>query len=242
MALDLGLSEGEIASTSTEILDETVYHLNRQAFNLARESSRDQESRRQAAATADPAKTLEAEPLATLKDEDYDPGIAELIRTVRSQAKEIKELKEGLGGVRSFQQAGVQESLAQQCDRAFEKHESVLGKGKGTDLQPTDPHYIRRKSVLALVDQMPKKGSLADRIDRAVETLFGVAPAPAPAPTNGTQLSPEQQRWNEGTVARPTQRKPSDDPPGRKKAEAAVANFLNEQTQITPDSADEFLP
>jgi hypothetical protein len=245
LAGDLGLSEEEIRTTSPEALEQVVYHLQRQLLRERRDKSIQTTVAEEQPATA-PDSVPSPDGLLGIDESQYDAG---LVGVLKAQATKIQELERRLGQVQGFQQARVRESLAEQCDRAFVKHKAVLGDGRGIDMTADDPHFLRRKAVLELVDKGPKKGSLPDRIDRAVEILFGQRAAPALGRGGvsaderpQTPPSPFEAEWREGGLVRPTHRSGAGEPKGREKAEQAVATYLEQQRVATgvPAIKEEF--
>jgi hypothetical protein len=262
MAKDLGLDDGEIASFPVDRLEEVVYHLNKQALSQARQSSIE---RTIAGATErglggqqpDPSAPAAATTPAATEDFDlgidetqYDPGLIAAIKKMgAAQEKKIKDLESRLEQVNQREAVRANETMANRIDRAFTKHETHLGKGKGRELEEDSRDYQRRIAVLAMVDRNKSKQSLEAKIDLAVKNLYG-EPAAAPARKPATVLNQDddgledrRREWANGGLARPTQRQPSDLPNGTRKAEKSVAAKLAELDAHTDGEVgpDDFL-
>lgn len=239
MALDYGFSDQEIAARPTDQLAEAVYHVQKKTLEMARQLSAERETTRateRPPSPAPPEPPPEEEGLG-LDETQYDPG---LMGVIKQQRSELKALRERLDFNERREQARANEGVAERVDRAFGRHEAVLGKGRRQELNKDSAEYARRLAVLGMVDRDTSHRSLEEKIDRAVEVLYGTQ-APAPA------LTRQQQRWAEGGVARPTSRAAEQEPPGVKKARRAVAEQLAQLGRggESPDNgeatADDFL-
>ncbi len=217
LARDLGISEEEIAGTSPEALDTAVYYANQALIRQGREMSR------QAAMTGaqerQPAvqqtEAPKAPPLAPdFNEDDYDPGLMGV----------IKHLKQRLDRMEGLEAQRLGQDLTQQCDRAFARHASILGKGDYHAIKQGSPEMTRRAAVIALARSFEGADSVDAKIDRAVQILYGTAGAAAPAET----ATPQAEEWRRGGVARPTHRAPSAEPPGEQKAMRTAARILRE--------------
>ena len=254
MAKDLGLDDGEINSIPAERLDEIVYHLNKQALSQARTSSIE---RTLAGATERPLASQQPDPAAAavvpadddlgLDEAQYDPGLLKAFKKLQdagqASAKKIKELEGQLQQVTQRQAARANETMANRIDRAFVKHKAHVGEGRGAELAEGSREYQRRIAILTMVDRDKGKGSLEAKIDKAVSDLYGEARRP-PVTVLPDPLEARRQAWNDGTLARPTQRQPSDLPNGSRKAERSVAAALAEMgvaEESGEAGADDFL-
>ena len=261
MAADLGLSEEEIQETSPAALEQTVHHLMRRVLAERRSQSiqntiengqlRDPEpppvtDEGPARGSSDSSSLTSLTAISLDLDESqYDEG---LVRLLKSQAEQIRRLEARLSKVQGFQQERVRLSLAEQCDRAFEKHASLLGTGRGVDLRPDDPHFLLRKAVLTMVDHGPKVGSLSERIDEAVARLrkslsAATEASPVVPSASGTSTPPDTpHEWQAGGQPHPKHRAGAAESSGRSKAEQAVADYMRQQELApgVPDLADEF--
>ncbi len=244
MATDLGIPQAEIDSTPNEALEDTVYHLHRQAMahteHLRRTSVPDQ-----APPSGQPVGL--GEPAAPPRPEEepdlgLDPALYDgpLLQVLKNQAKQIQALQTQLS---QQERARANETLAERIDRSFERHHTHLGKGSKSDMKADSSEYLRRMAVLALVDRLGEKGgSLEARIDKAVETLYGEAKAPpehVPAGGPSDELAKRRDVWNNAAVARPTQRAGLPEPKGSKRAEKAVAQHLRDQGISLEDMTEE---
>jgi len=245
MAKDLGLDDGEINSIPADRIEDIVYHLNKQALAQARSHSIE---RTLAGATERNIVNQQSDPVAPaakpadefdlgIDEAQYDPGLIAAIKKMgKSQDARIKELESQVSAVTQREVVRANETTADRIDRAFSKHETHLGKGKGRELAEESRDYQRRIAILAMVDRDKGKGSLESKIDHAVTNLYG-APAPAApakpaAAADDPELETRRRDWNNGGLARPTQRQPSDMPNGTRKAEKSVAAQLKEMGAV----------
>jgi hypothetical protein len=254
LARDLGMSDEEIDGYDSHELKDLVQMAQTERLFRQRESATLGALDRPAGAP-----TLPATPGAGaggpgslgLNEEDYDPGLMALLRR---QQEELTSLRQQVAQVQGFHHAQVQGSVQARCDHAFARHKAHLGEARYHELKPDDPHLLRRRAVLQLVDAM-KSGTLEERIDRAVQTLYGTTPAAAPAATTApvgnpppvapASAAPDEgyaEAWRNGALARPTHRAGAAEPPGPEKAERSVASFLAESggRTTTPTVAGEF--
>lgn len=231
LALDHGFSDEEIASYSSEQLGSAVYHLQKQARELARQTSQERETQRALERPRDgrpelprppESETGPAEEGLGLDETQYDAG---LINAFKKQQLQLKLLQEKLSHLDSREQARANQTMTERVDAAFRKHETTLGKGARRDLSADSPEYARRMAILGMVDRDTSHRSLEEKIDRAVEVLYGQPQQPSPsAPT--PELTRQQRRWQEGAIARPTHRVADAEQPGVKKATKSVAEKL----------------
>lgn len=232
LALDHGFSDEEIASYSSEQLGSAVYHLQKQARELARQTSQERETQRALERPRDgrpessrppESETGPAEEGLGIDETQYDPGIVSLFK---KQQLELKLLKEKLGHLDNREQARANQTMTERVDQAFKKHEGALGKGARRDLSADSPEYARRMAILGMVDRDTSHRSLEEKIDRAVEVLYGQSPQPSPPSVPTPELTRQQRRWQEGAIARPTHRVADAEQPGVKKATKSVAEKL----------------
>jgi len=258
MAQDLGLSDQEIAETPPDMLDDVVYHMNRQAMKLAREHSTqallqspgDRTLAQQPPKSAGQAPPEPDEEGFGALEEQLDPN---LMGVIKRQAKEMKELKAMIGQLAQHEQVRQTESMAQQIDRAFEglgeAYQGILGKGRGIELQADSPHYARRLAVLAEVQRANTPGTMEQQITKAVKTLYGDRGPKQAAQPAGRQPAARRngysaEEWERGGLARPTQRAGAAEPPGDQKAMRTAAAFMREQgvldePELSPDAFPE---
>ncbi len=255
MANELGLDDDEIEAKSPEQLEDVVYYLTKQALAAARENSIhrtvDQAlDRNGKEAEAEPP--LQDQPL--LSDADLDLGIAdeadynpEIIKAIKKAAssrdKRIADLEKRINVLLEREQVRANETMAEQIDRHFEKHAATLGHGRGRDMAPDSPDYLRRVAVLGVVQRDKSKSPLSAKIDRAVEALYGV---PAKSAADAEPRADQEKRakeWANGSLAKPTQRASEDEPAGPRKAERSIRKTLQDFGQVTGGNAtrDDFL-
>ena len=160
-------------------------------------------------------------------------GRAKLVGALKRLKAENKTLREQVGQVKGYQDQRIKESIAAECDRAFAKHEEIMGKGRGLEMSDDDPNLIRRKAALALAHTI-KQGTIPQRIDRAVEILYGNANVGRTA-SRPSQVSEAAREWQEGGLARPTQRAGSAEAPGERKAMQTAARIMKEQGTLEDD-------
>ncbi len=247
MAEDMGIPAAEIAAMTTDSLETTVHHLQRQALSEARAN---QQARQQT------AKALEVTQEDTGPDwgkdesgnpyteKDYLPGIAATIKQNHVLQKELKELK---GHVQAQAQRETQrqaQSQAEMYDAAFEAlgadYERYFGKGAGADMEQQSPAMKRRIAVLVLAGAASATSlrSLKAKLKEAADTLYEPAPAEAAKPdpyaaVTGVAPKPApkdepKEVWKNGGVAKPTHRRGAAEPAGRDKAAKAVGKLMEE--------------
>ncbi len=244
MAHDFGLSDDEISSLPTPILEKAVHKLYKQQQELFRQHSIQatlQQPPSQPAQIPDgsgvPGGTPEPTPSDLgINEADYDPGLMGVIKKLQAEINTLK----------AAHQQTAQLSFNEQCDIAFAKHKAHVGEGTRSDLTDDSPFLARRVAILNMVKLMPQKGTLQSRIDKAVETLYGTPAKPdAPAPTaKSSAPRVTEEEWRGGSLQKPTHRKPSDEAPGVAKATRSVAAKLDEMNGSVaqePESVDDFL-
>ena len=237
MALDFGMSDSEIAETPSEVLEEVVYRLHKQHRKILE----DHQVRTPPAQTPPkPAEqpVPEEDDYGTLEN-DLDPT---LFRLIKRQGDEIKQLRALVQEVHGTQREQHNESVASTIDRFFNEHadESLLGKGRGQNMKADDPHFIRRSAVVAEAVRLagPNSNSRQQiaKLAQAYKNLYGQTPKPT-----ASKETDEVQRWREGGLARPTQRK-EDEAPGVRKATRSVAAKLSEMAQAAAEANGETEP
>lgn len=249
MAQDLGISEEEIQKTPSDQLDEVVYHLNKQALELAREQSRERSilgaTERNAAGAPrmdppfPPAPETETDPFDVwAKDAGLYPELLGELQRMRSDLKELKALKGEFGEIRNHHRARMQETLTEQLDRAFARHEAILGKGTRAQIKDGSPEHLKRMAVLGLVEKDTSKAPLQDKIDKVVKALYGSAAPQAPV---DDILAQRREQWNGAGLAMPTNRSGGTEPKGDKKAMATAHRMMKEQGLLDEENTDGFL-
>lgn len=250
MARDFGMEEADIALMPAMALETVVHKLYKQQQELFRQHSIQATIQQPPSSAAVPAPaggppgSPAPESGLGINEADYDPGLMGVLKKLH-QAN--AELRSELVSLKAAHQQSAQLTFNEQCDVAFAKHESVMGKGNRSDLPDDSPFLARRMAILSLVKTLPQKGTLQSRIDQAVQTLYGTqvapAPTPVPAPQPATGRVTEEQ-WRAGTLAKPTHRRPDDEAPGVEKAKKSVAAKLDEMNGASakePESLDDFL-
>lgn len=240
-AISVGMSDEEIDSTPVGKLEDLVWARHEAALHEARQS-------RQKEADAGSMKAMvpvEDEDILTFGEAEKD--LADefkkpLKEAFSRQAKEIKELKAQIERLTQSDNQRQAMSFAEQVDRHFEKHKAHLGEGRGLEMSPDDPYLARRKAVLLLC-QADQRGTLAQKIDRAVKTLYG---ASTPAKADDAVPEPIQQRrkeWDGAALVKPTNRAGAEEPLGKERAIRAVREARQDMT-ANPNEAtseDDFL-
>ena len=244
MALDLGLSDDEIAGTSGDQLSQVVYHLNKQAMKLAGEYSQERalSTATDRVAGDRTVRTDPAVPPAPEQDE-FDawatqaglyPELLSELQRLRSEVKELKTLKGEFNDIKTHHQAQQRETLTEQLDRAFSRHENVLGKGRRSEIKDGSPEHLKRMAVLGLVEKDSTKAPLQDKIDRVVKALYGEPQVP-------DVLQQRREMYNGAGLAQPTQRLGGTEPKGDKKAMATAHRMMKEQGLLDETTNDDFL-
>lgn len=174
------------------------------------------------------------------KDEIFEP----VAHVIKRQDKRIAELEAFIKTMTQQVQVNQERTVEQQFDAAFSKHAKVFGAGAGAELKGT-PEFDRRVAVFNAVKMIPPEVRKTITVEQAVErvsaALFGtVAAAATQAPDDAVE------RWNAGSVQKPTQRQGREAPLGEKRARESVTAWAREQADagvpIGGDtSIDEFL-
>lgn len=246
-AQEMGLSDAEIDDLDVASLDTLVWHLARTHRETQRAASHD-EIRREALEKKQPPAQAQAgqeDPISDLGQElaDFDPA---LTRIFQRQQEMLKGLRAELDQIKQFTQSQQQRSLAEQIDGAFQRlgRPEIFGTGRRSELREGSPELSRRMAVLQ-VAQGQTSGSVEERIGKAIEILYGRTSAEEPE-DQGQQprrsAQPERytaQQWAEATLARPTHRQPSAEPPGDRKAVRTAARKLQEMGEGVPEGDDE---
>lgn len=240
------MSDDEIESSDPEQLKAIVEHETRRLIQ-EREYNRTFEGEGQRR-TANLDGSIKESPKPTNEDgidfgvdeSAYDPKFFNQLRSIiKDRDTRIAKLEEKLEAVEKHARRQADEAIYEQCDRAFARHEKVLGKGGRYDIDPNSAEYERRMAVLASVQRDKGPGTLAHKIDRAVKRLYGAVTSSPSEPVE-EELSPPpngrftKEQWNGGGLNRPTHRSGLPEPKGEKRAMRAVAERMRER-QITED-------
>lgn len=191
---------------------------------------------------AKPAPITQDKPAPPAPEDEYDIGIDEsqfdpdLVKTLKSQAREIKALK----AEREQERAASRHLAAMDAaDRLFAEKASVFGKGTYKDVKKESAEFKRRAAVFDYAQKLPT-GSMEERLAEAISTLYGHQEAEPEAKKAKTRYSNEE--WDAGGSAHPTSRKGAAELPGVEKAKRSVAARLAEMgKQTESDITNDFL-
>lgn len=176
------------------------------------------------------------------KDEIFEP----VAHVIKRQDKRIAELEAFIKTMTQQVQVNQERTVEQQFDAAFSKHAKVFGSGAGAELKGT-PEFDRRVAVFNAVKMIPPEVRKTITVEQAVErvsaALFGAVAAAATEPPAAESVI---DRWNAGSVQKPTQRQGRDTPHGEKRARESVTAWAREQADAGASlggdtSIDEFL-
>ncbi len=186
-----------------------------------------------------------------IAEDEIHPAIANVIK---KQDERIKQLEGAIREAGQQAQAQQERSLEQRLDAAFSTMPRAFGTGPAAAVKGT-PEFARRKAVWAMMNEMPAEVrqtmTLEAALAQCAEQIFGIKPGAAAAATPAKPKAPPAAvvvaDWNDGAVARPTNRTPSPLPNGRAKAAASVADYLSdmkngEGATDGDTTIDEFLP
>lgn len=250
LARDLGYSQEDISRTPPEVLGDRVLHVHRDRVSrLASERSVQGNGIHAQAGVSQPVQqpVPEEEPDLSFLDEN-------LQKHLKKQAETIKQLKSELDGQK---QAVAGRSAEQQIDKVFDElgREDLFGKGGLRDLAEDGADRDRRLAVANKAATF-KTGTMAERIRLATERLFGTKQSPreeareenaydTPRGQPGGRdyqrervpenLQRERERWDDGSLARPSHRKP-----GPLSPETRAAMKANEIMRENPDMLGNF--
>jgi hypothetical protein len=244
-AKDLGLSEEDLAEYSPSELKD---HLRELAWDrmLERQAKILEERWQgpQPAVHGGPTGGQDVPPAAA-PDTDLDVGLdpeqftPEVIGAFKSLKKQNLDLQRRLEALEHGQQAQAQQTFEVRADRVFAKFPNIFGEGRGFELQGT-PEYARRVAVIEQVQRMQKEpGSLEQKLSRAALILYPQLTERKPEPKRPGHSVDE---WNDGALAKPTNRNTSE-PPSEAKARKSVAKWFAENgvTQEAGVAGDEFI-
>lgn len=250
MAADLGVEQEDVDSSTQAELERLVRYQARQAKAEANDLRREKAQQRpQEAPEPEPdlwGKDSDGKPYA---EQDYLPGIASAIKEVHSLRKEVKELRSALEGLGHSERRREAETAAERIDRFFvelgSEYKEVFGEANRADIDTGSPEFKRRMAVINSLGDMPvSHPQFKSKMHQAAKEIFGdrvKPPASPPAAPAAEAYTPEQKRWVNGGVSKPTHREGSAEPKGPKKAEKAVAALLKEMGGEQPVDMDEFL-
>jgi hypothetical protein len=203
---------------------------------------------------------LDREILADLGIENPDKFDPDYIKTLVRQEKVRRRDMEELKGIIKQTQQTAQQTQNQTAEQIADGYFANLGRDREFGVGPSGsmanaPSFARRVAVLSLMMQLG--GQNERNFRQAVEILYGIglnkgkqAPA-APAGTPGaTQPAaprvpraakpatvPTEDDFENGVVARPTNRRGAAEVKGEKRAQQKIADAMREQG-INPDDDD----
>ncbi len=258
-AADLGLEESDYAELSTAALGKLVYKLTKQQLAM-RQSSAAERDRQGLAVRPDTTQPLPIPPVppaeeeldlgvdengAPIKPEDLHPG---LLRVLRKQAKEAKELRAELEADRNVRKQEKVKSAADALDGAFAEigDADLFGEGAGADMQPDDDAFQRRIAVLrkAKIDlSNVNPRTIVKQIKAAMASLKMSSTVTPPPPAadpyaaamgskNGNPKPIPVKDWNNGAVAVPTARRGANEPKGDAKAVANLTEKMRDSGML----------
>jgi hypothetical protein len=240
LAKRLGLSEEDISTADN--LEELVAHLTEQRLATDHLSDLGRQPASQSGEPGTSAETITspADDLG-LGEDQFDEALVGAFKKLQTRIQQLEARQTRAEGFMAQTQAI---KAHQQIDIAFEKHEGLFGKGAGSEMDKDSPEFKRRVAVLREAESYDKRLPIAQRINKAVKTLYPSQPAEA------EPAEPKQQRngipWQEAGLAVPTSRAASPEKPSVRKAERSVAAWKQANSQqhgATQDEADEdFLP
>ena len=238
LARDLGISDDEIQSTSSAELREAINDV-----RLERQFSRRSEAVEQ---------PLERPSIPEDKWDGEDDIAPQIVQILKSLKGEIKSLKEENNQLKAFTHSQAVESFTQKADREFSElgpaFESMIGKGTKSDLEPDSFQMVLRDALVKEAVKLAGKNATTDAIASKIKVaaklhLQGLTANPQENDSASSKRWTQSQ-WDEGALARPTQRHTGDElPKGAERAELAVAEYLRVNGQSNGrTSKDEFFP
>jgi hypothetical protein len=259
-ALDIGYEQAEIDAMPAHFLYKTVHNFQKKMLDQRSQFAKERQiADGQVRVEPKPEPVAEPEYDWDKNPDNYDPHLAKGMKRLKALEDENRELKKAFNEQRTqTQQREVNRNVAI-IDAAFAalgpRYEALVGKGPAAQLgQAKQKEYKRRLAILNeagvsnLLDVPP---GMRARIKDAADTLYGLAlPAEetpqgayeevhdAPkAKKNGNGKSPRitPEQWEEGTLARPTQRK-AEEVKGEQLAVDNLAKKLRDQGETIPDS------
>ena len=267
-ARSFGFSDDEIGSVSEETLiaqvrgAEKMIAAERQAAAIRQDAQAVERVRPtppEPVKKADDLDDLDISDVIPLADQDqYDPAYLKTLRRIeRKRMKELADLRAELTPIKKAAEVNQAQQLDTWLDNQFAaiSRDREFGKGSINAMLGT-PAARRRTAVYA--EMIALGGVNAKNFTVAVETLYGkakAAPADQPAVEsayaagaktppgrNKARVPPEPtaEDFEEGQVARPTNRRGAAEVKGAKLAEQKLSEFMREQgiTDIEDDGGD----
>ncbi len=272
-ATELGLPEAVVAGVSTEVLGELVARETKLVMQERRGQSVAAARQGDSPAVPVAAAATPAAPVPPpafdwgemddevdgrvvrrkVTDDDLHPAIAGVIK--RQDAR-IKDLEAAIASAGQQVRANEERTIEARLDAAFSAMPRAFGEGPAAAVKGT-PAFQRRKAVWAAMQEMPPEVKATMTLEAALakcaEDLFGVkvataATPPKPSPKPKPVPAAVVDEWNDGSLARPTNRTAPAQANGRAKAVASLSEYLGgistgEAADGGPDvTLDEFLP
>ena len=220
-ALDWGFTQAEIDRTPTDQLDDLVYERQR-TYRLAQQQQ--QQAQQKPEVKAEPEPDIALPPEAA----EYDENTRKVLKAVVAQPlKEVAELKKQLA---EMQERDKQREVREN-QRVFagllDKHKTVF-----TDDAAGN---AKKLAIIAYLQNVQQPAGLENDFEAGVKLLFGATPSPAPpAPAPKAEPEPDplaetKKAFAEGGLARPTERKEPDLPPGDARALRFLKDRLGER-------------
>lgn len=268
-AQSFGISDHDIANMSEDVLVSQIRNIEqyqaREAHqaNIQRDAQRVEQVRPK---PPEPPKPVEehvdiSEYLGDTKESEWEPATLAVYRRMeRKRLKDLNALKEQVAGIKQTTQQTQAQTIDAMMDGFFAAsgRDKEFGAGPANSLMGT-PALRRRNAVFA---EMQALGGInAKNFQVAVETLYGKARVATPEEQAAAQPSaygqrasvapvrprspkvpsvPTQEDYEQGTVARPTNRRGAAEPKGDVRAVAKVAEAMREQgISADDDSTDE---
>ncbi len=208
LARDLGFTDDDINGKAPDVLDEIVYHANRQ--NLRRQAEMSQAAGRERTVERRPESFQTSEAVVTqnppreggsdrvetpersaagsddyfdgINREDYDGPLIKLIERLASEVKELKAAAAEAKVAVNHVKAQAQETVNDRIDKAFAAFEGIVGKGGVRDLKPDSTEMKRRLHILKVAEGQ-EGVTEADKINAAMKLIYDVSPGqPQKAP------------------------------------------------------------
>jgi hypothetical protein len=274
-AREYGISDHDIANMSPAVLEERLHTIDlyqRREQQLAHERQAADAVERIRPRPPEPeAKPVEPDVDITdyldgETEDKFDPGFLKIIKKQeRKRLKDLADLKNDLSQTKQVSQKNEAERLAAQMDEWFAAtgRDDEFGKGAFAAVMAT-PAGRKRQAVYH--EMMALGGQNAKNFRMALETLFGkgtpaaVAPAadavnpyaqrpaaPAARARKAAPAVPTEDDYDEGRLARPTNRRGASEVKGDKQAVSRVAEAMREMgiqdiVDDDGDATDGFLP
>lgn len=248
LAADLGIPAEDIDGLETPDLERVVSYTARQALRMQRVDSANQRTILNSVdknlGQPQPAPPpVEVDHLAELS-ETLDPRLFKVLSDLRAENARLKGVEARVETIDQRDNARQMQSSAEIIDEAFAAlgptYERFVGKGNAVDGDLQQEDLQRRLAILQqtgldVTKPMGRRQAMT-AIQKAATLLYGTVTAAAPktapnpyAPAEPEPLQARRKEWQEGGVAKPTQRTSAPEPPGRKRAIASVGRMMEAQ-------------